>query len=205
MDDMLVFHALLHWLFLFVVHRMEGAALFGALVVLVEPAADHPGLFHLHAEVLPDVVYRLKDRYEGASLVALGPPTCPILARDLEVMPWARLKGSSARGVEPEIIDTNMPLLMPAPQAPQLPQAPPGTWPPLIIMVSRAFLRSMSPPAFLYAVRSAAPTITWCSGPCMWQKGIDIIFLMIFTGSLDVSDMQRPRMGRVGEERDDRG
>ena len=51
------------------------------------------------------------------------------------------------------MIDTNMPELMPAPQAPQKPHAPPGTLFPRFIISVNAAARSTSPPAFLYAVR----------------------------------------------------
>ena len=58
------------------------------------------------------------------------------------------------------MMDTNMPELIPAPQAPQKPQAPPGTLLPRFIISRSAVSRLSLPPAFLYAVSSAAPTIT---------------------------------------------
>ena len=121
-----------------------------------------------------------------------GPPISPIRSRDLAVIMCDRAKGSFVSGVDFEMMETNIPELIPAPQAPQKPQAPPGTFLPRFISSLRASGRSISPPAFLYAVSSAQPTITWCSGPCMWQNGISIIFSMIAMGSLEVSARQTP-------------
>ncbi len=99
------------------------------------------------------------DKYESL-LQHRGPPISPIFPNDFAVILWERANGSFVRGVDFEIIDTNIPELIPAPQAPQNPHAPPGTlFPRLIISASAEFI-SISPPAFLYAVRSAAPTIT---------------------------------------------
>ena len=88
-----------------------------------------------------------------------GPPAFPISSRAFDVILLERLKGFVAKGVDPDIIDTNMPELTPAPQAPQNPHAPPGTDLPRLTISAKAFSRSISPPAFLYAVSSAAPTI----------------------------------------------
>ena len=63
-----------------------------------------------------------------------GPPTVPIRSRAFDVIKWDRAKGSTASGVDFEIIETNMPVLIPAPQAPQKPQVPPGTLFPLFII-----------------------------------------------------------------------
>ena len=70
---------------------------------------------------------------------------------------------SIAKGVDFEIIEMNIPELIPAPQAPQNPQAPPGTLLPRFIVSINELWRSMFSPAFLYAVSSAAPTITYCA------------------------------------------
>ena len=91
-------------------------------------------------------------------------------------------------------MDTNMPVLTPAPQAPQKPQAPPGTCLPRACISRRAADRSRSVPAFFAAVRRAAPIMVWCSGPCMWQKGRAIIFRRMAMGSREVSRRQRPKM-----------
>lgn len=90
----------------------------------------------------------------------LGPPILPICSNDFEVMKWDRRNASSASGVDPEMMDTNIPVLSPAPQAPQKPQLPPGTAFPLLYISTRASSSAISPPAFRYAVRSAQPTIT---------------------------------------------
>ena len=57
----------------------------------------------------------------------LGPPISPIALSDLAVILCDSAKGSCASGVELEMIEINIPELIPAPQAPQKPQAPPGT------------------------------------------------------------------------------
>ena len=46
-------------------------------------------------------------------------------------------------------MDTNIPVLIPAPQAPQKPQAPPGTCFALLCISASAVCKSTSPPAFL--------------------------------------------------------
>ena len=51
----------------------------------------------------------------------------PIASSALEVILLARPQGSFLSGVAPEIIDINIPVLIPAPQAPQNPHTPPGT------------------------------------------------------------------------------
>jgi hypothetical protein len=99
---------------------------------------------------------------------------------------------SFIKGVEPVMIEINIPVLIAAPHAPQNPQAPPGTLLPLLIISLRAFERSISPPALWYAVRRDAPTMIWCSGPCIWQNGISIIFPIISIGSHDVSFRHNP-------------
>lgn len=84
----------------------------------------------------------------------------PIASSALEVILLARPQGSFLSGVAPEIIDINIPVLIPAPQAPQNPHTPPGAAFPRFIISSRTSGKSISPPAFLYAARSAEPTIT---------------------------------------------
>ena len=123
-----------------------------------------------------------------------GPPTLPICSKDLEVIRWDKRNGSAANGVDLEMMDTNIPVLMPAPHAPQKPQAPPGTLLPLLYISARAVSRSISPPAFLYAVNNAEPTMTWCSGPCMWQKGCSISCSRILMGFLELFSRQSPMM-----------
>ena len=51
----------------------------------------------------------------------------PIASSALEVILLARPQGSFLSGVAPEIIDINIPVLIPAPQAPQNPHTPPGS------------------------------------------------------------------------------
>ena len=89
-----------------------------------------------------------------------GPPISPMAPRDFAVIRCDRANGSVDKGVEEDAIDTNIPELMPAPQAPQNPQAPPGTLFPRFIISTSASSRSMSPPAFLNAVSNADPTMT---------------------------------------------
>ena len=98
------------------------------------------------------------DRYESL-LQQRGPPTSPIASSALAVILWDRPKLSFPRGVDPVIMEINIPELIPAPQAPQNPQAPPGTERPLLFISIKDFIRSISPPQFLYAVSSAIPTI----------------------------------------------
>lgn len=98
-------------------------------------------------------------RYE-LRLQQRGPPISPSLANERDVIRLECPQASSARGVEAVMIDMNMPVLTAAPQAPQNPHAPPGTLLPLLIISLSAAERSIFPPALLYAVRSAHPTMT---------------------------------------------
>ena len=84
----------------------------------------------------------------------------PICSNALAVMRLDRPNGLFVSGVDFEIIETNMPALIPAPQAPQKPHAPPGTLLPRLCISIKADSVSISPPAFRYAVSSAEPTIT---------------------------------------------
>ena len=63
------------------------------------------------------------DRNESL-LQQRGPPISPICPSDLAVILCDRANGSFAKGVDFEIMDINIPELIPAPQAPQNPQAP---------------------------------------------------------------------------------
>src|SRR5699024_1398618 len=99
------------------------------------------------------------ERYESL-LQQRGPPTSPIASSALAVILCDNPKFSPPRGVEPVIIETNIPALIPAPQAPQKPQAPPSNELPLRFISIRDLFRSISPPQFLYAVSSAIPTMT---------------------------------------------
>ena len=119
-----------------------------------------------------------------------GPPIPPIRSRDRAVIRWETPQASPARGVDPDTMDANMPALSPAPQAPQNPQAPPGTPLPRLSISPSALSSSTAPPALRKAVSRAAPTMTWCSGPCMWQKGWLISFSIISRGSALLSARQ---------------
>lgn len=88
-----------------------------------------------------------------------GPPIPPSLSNDREVMRLECPQASPANGLEPVMMETAIPVLTAAPQAPQNPHAPPGTFLPLLIISPSAEERSISPPAFLYAVRIAQPTM----------------------------------------------
>ncbi len=61
-------------------------------------------------------------------------PISPIFFSDSEVILCASANGSFAKGVDFEMIEMNIPVLIPAPQAPQNPQAPPGTLLPRFII-----------------------------------------------------------------------
>ena len=91
------------------------------------------------------------DRNESL-LQQRGPPTSPICPSESAVILCDSANGSLAKGVDFEIMDINMPELIPAPQAPQNPQAPPGTLLPRFIVSINELWRSMFSPAFLYAV-----------------------------------------------------
>ena len=75
------------------------------------------------------------------------------------VGPGNVLRDVIASGVVPVIMLMHMPALTAAPQQPQNPHEPPGQRAPRFFISARHAVRSMSPPAFLYAVMSAAPTI----------------------------------------------
>lgn len=78
-----------------------------------------------------------------------GPPVSPSRANEREVIRFECPQASSARGVEAVMIDINIPVLTAAPQAPQKPQAPPGTLLPRLTISLSAEGRSIFPPAFL--------------------------------------------------------
>ena len=127
----------------------ERAALPDALIVPGGILADDIRRLHLNAEMFFRKINGSEDRKEESRLQQRGPPTAPMAARDLAVIRWDKEKGSCERGVDPEMMETNMPELMPAPQAPQKPQAPPGTLFPRLIISSSACSRQILPPAFL--------------------------------------------------------
>ena len=78
-----------------------------------------------------------------------GPPALPMASSARAVMRLLRPQGSRARGVDCVTMARNCPVLTPAPQAPQKPQAPPGTALPRSYISRRAGSRSNVPPAFL--------------------------------------------------------
>lgn len=65
----------------------------------------------------------MADRIESqeSRLQHLGPPISPIASSDLEVILWDRANGSTDNGVDFEMMEMNMPELIPAAQAPQNP------------------------------------------------------------------------------------
>lgn len=76
------------------------------------------------------------DRNESL-LQQRGPPISPIFSSDFAVILCDSENGSFAKGVDFEIMDINIPELIPAPQAPQNPHAPPGTlFPRFIISIN---------------------------------------------------------------------
>ena len=97
-----------------------------ALLIPDAVGAADPGLLHPDSQVFTDETDGLNDGEVGV------PP-----------------KLSLPKGVEPVTMETNIPVLIPAPQAPQKPQAPPGTDLPRLFISTNAFLRSMTPPEFL--------------------------------------------------------
>ena len=72
----------------------------------------------------------------------------PMRSRARAVIWLLSPQGSSARGVDAVAMARNCPALIPAPQAPQKPQAPPGTALPRLYISRRALSRSSRPPAF---------------------------------------------------------
>ena len=78
-----------------------------------------------------------------------GPPTWPMASSARAVMRLLRPQGPAASGVERVTMAVYCPALTPAPQAPQNPQAPPGTARPRLAISRRAGSSSSSPPAFL--------------------------------------------------------
>ena len=87
-------------------------------------AADAPAFLHLYSEGFLHEINGREDRQIGTRLQQRGPPISPMAPSAFAVILWERAKGSSARGVDRDRIETNIPLLIPAPQAPQNPQAP---------------------------------------------------------------------------------
>ena len=83
----------------------------------------------------------------------------PIASNARAVVMFARPHVLPLSGVVPVIMLMHMPALTAAPQQPQNPHEPPGQRAPRFFISARHAVRSMSPPAFLYAVMSAAPTI----------------------------------------------
>ncbi len=77
------------------------------------------------------------DRNESL-LQQRGPPISPISSSDLAVILCDNANGSFSKGVDFEMMDINIPELIPAPQAPQKPQAPPGTLFPRFIISIKA-------------------------------------------------------------------
>ena len=57
----------------------------------------------------------------------LAPPISPIALSEREVMRFDKPNSVVFNGVDPVTMEINIPELIPAPQAPQNPQAPPGT------------------------------------------------------------------------------
>ena len=115
-------------------------------VWLLSPKYTVEGAENLHFPVFDDRVIGVSREKTGLPV----PPTPipPMAPSDFAVILCDSANGSTVRGVEPEMIDTNMPEEIPAPQAPQKPHAPPGTFFPRFIISERAFSRSISPPAF---------------------------------------------------------
>ena len=107
-------------------------------------------------ETVPESIH---NKYESL-LQHLGPSMLPMESSAFDVILLDSPQGLPVRGVAFEMIEMNIPVLMPAPQAPQNPHAPPGTLCPLFIISVRASDRSICPPALWYAVNKAAPTIT---------------------------------------------
>ena len=142
------------------IHLGKRTALSDALVVLCGVMAYDLRLFHLNAEMLPYKVNGSKDGEEGIPLAAAWTSDLTDRLKRFAVILWDSANGSLVSGVDCEMMDTNIPVLIPAPQAPQKPQAPPGTLRPRFIISVNALRRSMSPPALWYAVSNAAPTIT---------------------------------------------
>ena len=130
-------------------YRVERTSGTYALIVHIRPGAGDLATFHSNILSLRvnSTASRIA-RYESL-LQQRGPPTLPILSRALAVILLERPQASCARGVAPVMIDMYIPALIPAPQAPQNPQAPPGTCFPRLYISERLFARSISPPAFL--------------------------------------------------------
>ena len=82
----------------------------------------------------------------------------PVPAMEKQVTPPAEVKRSS-------LFSQKQPTV--APQQPAIPQKPPGTFFPREITAFKAFSKSTSPYVLQNAQRRDAPTIKWCSGPCI--------------------------------------
>ena len=98
-------------------------------------------------------------KYESL-LQHLGPPFSLMLFKALEVIRFAMLHSSIDRGVALVTMETNIPVLIPAPQAPQYPHIPPGMSFPLLYISKSASFNSISLPGrhfYMQSVRMLRP------------------------------------------------
>ena len=136
--------------FLFLRHFlffMKWAITFQALIILVKRVQKNSFV----SIEIPKCSSGKLDRFYDCQIkirsTERGPFSSPIFSSAFPVIWLHRPQFFVSRGVDFVTMDRYIPVLIPAPQAPQNPQAPPGTSFPLRSISINAFSSSSSPPA----------------------------------------------------------
>ena len=106
---------------------IKGTFCFKALVILVGTPAAGLGTVHLYPQMVPGKVDGRKEGEVGIPLAATGAAQPANALQGFRGHLVAEPPWLLRQGVDWVAMATNCPALIPAPQAPQKPQAPPGT------------------------------------------------------------------------------